>query len=393
MEQGCRYSQRRTRNIPTYLRTGFTLIELLVVISLIGVLVGLLLPAINMARSSARSAQCQNNLRQIGVGLSSLASANGGKFCTGNFDWINDGAVTDKGWVADLVNNGVDVGSMQCSANSAQLSETIQQVLDRAISGSSHCVDPAGNPAEVLPDGTQLPGACRKIYEGGAAFSPGSEARREVVEKELLELGYNTNYGASWLLVRSDVILNPRTGNPKPKKAGCDVSIRGSNVTRGPLKQATVDNSRLASSSVPLVGDVKPLSLAGTLTQKVGPYDIGELVALNLFGGPAEFSSDGSINRDPQANASGRDGPNGWWAYWNKRTLQDYRGLDPIHANKCNIVMADGSVRSIFDANKDGYINNGFPHGPASKQFADSVEEVAPTDLGSVYSLSSVIKK
>jgi prepilin-type N-terminal cleavage/methylation domain-containing protein len=75
-------------------RQGFTLVELLVVIAIIGVLVALLLPAVQYAREAARRSQCQNNLRNIGVGLQNFHDVNG-RLPPG---WVADVPLGEPGW-------------------------------------------------------------------------------------------------------------------------------------------------------------------------------------------------------------------------------------------------------------------------------------------------------
>jgi prepilin-type N-terminal cleavage/methylation domain-containing protein len=72
-------------------KLGFTIVELLVVIAIIGILVALLLPAVQAARESARKTQCRNHLRQIAVAFLNHESAHGHFPTSGwGYKWVGD---------------------------------------------------------------------------------------------------------------------------------------------------------------------------------------------------------------------------------------------------------------------------------------------------------------
>src|SRR4029079_9186007 len=75
-------------------RSAMTLVELLVVIAIIGVLIAMLLPAVQVARAAARASSCKNNMRQIGLAVLQFGDTHKGQFpdwdhtATGKSSWI-----------------------------------------------------------------------------------------------------------------------------------------------------------------------------------------------------------------------------------------------------------------------------------------------------------------
>jgi prepilin-type processing-associated H-X9-DG protein len=203
----------------------------------------------------------------------------------------------------------------------------------------------------MAPDGSLVVSPCRLIVTNGLA--PGSEARRTLVEERVYGELYNTNFTASWWLVRGGVRIDA-SGNLKSMTPGCEVSLVSRNSTVGPLPLSLLDSSQIPTNTVPLLGCGRPGS---PLVKTIGPHQAGSLTVRSFTRGPVVNPT---MIAPSFAAGTSRGGPTGWWAVWTHNTLQDYRNFAPVHEHTCNLLFADGSVRSVLDYDEDGLLNNGF---------------------------------
>ncbi|QEG38458.1 DUF1559 family PulG-like putative transporter [Roseimaritima ulvae] len=375
-------------------RKAFTLIELMVVISIIALLASIALPALLRARETARSAQCQANLKNIGIALHDFAVSDpSGRFCTGASDYSRDGAMDEYGWVADIVNSGRgNMNESLCPSNPLKGSEKLNDLLGKDTADTKD-----GAPASRLLKGIAGKADWNGISGGGGSTFAGTAvntpARAELVSRYFLEGGYNTNYAASWHLVRGGLKF------AKPAKGSSDLltdfsagSHKGLGGSTGPLRSSVMDKSRISSSNVGFIGDA-------------GPGDVDEAVlgdALYFGDDRVLFARGNETERQfiPAGDfltEAFNDGP----AYWDGTTgdegvrlighgenvlanrlcekgspttsgcaapstttgvyMQDTRDWFAVHSQGCNILMADGSVKVFADRNNDGFLNPGFP--------------------------------
>jgi prepilin-type processing-associated H-X9-DG protein len=269
---------------------------------------------------------------------------------------------------------------MLCPSNPCKLSETYNDLLAYDPNLDT-CVERLGSPPGMFPDGSPRINACRQIGAGPMAPGP---ARTQIVEEQILDKGYNTNYVATWFLVRSEVRVNAN-GNLLGKP-GCATSIAANWSTAGPLHLARLSGLGTSSTHLPLLACAQPADLdTGMLSAGVGSHRAGDRLATTITGGPILNST---LSAPVFSGVTPYTGPAGWWAGWNQ-TKQDYRNFAPVHSGSCNMLFGDGSVRSFADANGDGFLNNGFDPAATGLKlgYADAQIELPDDQISSSWSI------
>ncbi len=319
------------------LRRGFTLVELLVVIAIIGILIALLLPAVQAARESARRSQCANNMKQLGAGLHNYHDAHK-KFPPAGwgYGWCLDPApfpvqrVTNtNGWVLVLP-------YLEQSARFDALD--LNQAMSNQMAGNASCCGPnasmgtlqgdaiaSGNGrimAQVIPTFVCPSDVGERFLPatGVYAISPSGSTLRGA--KLNYDFSVDNNYRCSAWAKRTNMSNRRMFGQDGGDAPNEPPSKSKGDTTTAMVLDGTSNTVAVCESTLDVANGTRAAWGYRAWVQ-VG-IDIGATVGINIWDRPANTGMNYKY---------GRVGD--WW--WPAS----------LHPGGCQVVMGDGAVKYL----------------------------------------------
>ena len=260
---------------------GFTLVELLVVIAIIGVLVALLLPAVQAAREASRRSKCTNNSKQLGLALHNYHDV----FRVFPINYSQSA----QGFNAPSGNSG-DNDSRQCSWMALILPYIEQSNLYNTINWNLGMKDSGGRPTSNVAIAQSVVPTYRCPSDASGAVGNGRYGTREWLGRwpdDIFGKFGGTNYkgcmGSDW---NWGVFANPMGGTPNGLDGGNGIFVRDENV-RGANPKDVRNMSQVTDglSNTLAIGEALPELVSHTWWYGMNATEATSAIPLNYYVG------------------------------------------------------------------------------------------------------------